>query len=275
MDDRRAGTALRALRRRRDWRQVDVAREAGLSQQAVSLIERGHLGRLSIDRARRVFAAVDAGFDGTVRWRGGELDRLLDERHAALVGAFATELRGLGRDVALEVTFSMYGERGSIDLLALHTTAGTLLVVEAKTEIASIEELIRRLDVKVRLAAGLSRTQFGRTPTAVGRVVVVLDGATARRRVDRQASTLLMAFPGRGAGLRSWLRRPSGAVSGLLFFSATNRGGGIRKSDRVSQVPGSQRVRRRRSLNGARTTASLPSGAAEAGFLDSTTPVGE
>jgi len=39
-----------------------------------------------------VFAAVDAGFDGTVRWRGGELDRLLDERHAALVGAFATEL---------------------------------------------------------------------------------------------------------------------------------------------------------------------------------------
>ncbi|HVA88107.1 MAG TPA: helix-turn-helix domain-containing protein, partial [Candidatus Saccharimonadales bacterium] len=210
MDDWRAGAALRALRLRRRWRQMDVARAAGVSQQAVSLIERGHLGKLSVDSVRRVFAAVDAGFEADVRWRGGELDRLLDERHAAVVGTVAGDLRAFGWDVALEVTFSSYGERGSIDLLADHAATGTLLVVEAKTEIVSVEELLRRLDVKVRLAPALGRTKFGRSPGPVSRLVVVLDTSTARRRVDRQAAALDLAFPARGPAVKRWLRRPTG-----------------------------------------------------------------
>jgi hypothetical protein len=40
------------------------------------------------------------------------------------------------------VTFSIYGERGSIDLLAWHSETRTLLVVELKSELTSIEETL-------------------------------------------------------------------------------------------------------------------------------------
>ena len=39
-------------------------------------------------------------------WRGGALDRLMDERHATLVGAAATTLRDAGWEVAIEITYS-------------------------------------------------------------------------------------------------------------------------------------------------------------------------
>jgi transcriptional regulator with XRE-family HTH domain len=119
VDDVRVGRLLRTLRLRKGLRQTDVARVAGISQATVSLIERGHLGALSIRIVRGVFASVDARFEGAVTWRGGLVDRLLDERHAQLVGQIAAMLEGLGWDVAVEVTFSVFGDRGSIDILAV------------------------------------------------------------------------------------------------------------------------------------------------------------
>jgi transcriptional regulator with XRE-family HTH domain len=74
MDDVRAGRLLRALRRRRGLRQIDLAVAAGLAQSTISLIERGHLDRLAIRTLRTVFAVVDARFDGGVAWRGGAID---------------------------------------------------------------------------------------------------------------------------------------------------------------------------------------------------------
>lgn len=120
VDDLRVGRLLRALRRRRGMRQFDVAASAHLSQQTVSLIQRGHLATLSIRAVRAVFAAVDARFDASVSWRGGQIDRLLDERHAILVGMTASELAQPGWEVLqVEVTFSEFGERGSIDILGV------------------------------------------------------------------------------------------------------------------------------------------------------------
>jgi hypothetical protein len=66
-------------------------------------------------------------------------------------------LRAGGWTTAVEVTFNHYGDRGSIDVLAVHPVARIALVVEVKTEITSAEETLRRLDVKVRLGAGLAR----------------------------------------------------------------------------------------------------------------------
>src|SRR5437773_9746402 len=100
MDDGRIGRSLRALRRRRRLRQSDVARLARVSQSTISVLERGHVGTLSLQTIRRIFAAVDAGFEGMVMWRGGAVDRLMDERHATLVGAAATTLRDAGWEVA-------------------------------------------------------------------------------------------------------------------------------------------------------------------------------
>jgi hypothetical protein len=86
-----------------------------------------------------------------------------------------------------------------------------------KTELTSIEGTIRRLDVKDRLCAAIVRERFGWNPVTVSRLLVVLDGATARRRVAAHDRSLRVAFPARGAEVRRWLREPRGRVSGLLF----------------------------------------------------------
>lgn len=225
MDDARIGRILRQLRIRKRWRQQDVADAAGVSQSMISLIERGHLATLSIRVLRGVFAAVDARFEGVVTWRGGLVDGLLDEGHARLVGAFARELSRSGWEVHVEVSFSEFGDRGSIDVLALRRAEGFALVAEIKTRLLAVDDTIRRLDVKTRLAPKIVFDRFGWRPSVVGRILVIEESSTARRRVTSHAGALEVAFPDRGGAVRRWLRRPAGSLRGLLFFSSTNPGG--------------------------------------------------
>jgi transcriptional regulator with XRE-family HTH domain len=222
MDDVRIGRLLRALRRRRGLRQADIAAAAGVGQSTISLVERGHLDRLAIVTVRAILAAVDARFDGVVSWRGGAIDRLLDERHSLVVGEVARLLRGMGWLVEIEVSFAFYSERGSIDVLAYHPATRTLLIIEVKTELTSIEETIRRHDVKVRHASAIARERFGWDVAGVGRLLVILDTTTSRRRVTRHDAALGVAYPVRGREVRRWLRRPVGTFRGLLFLPLSN-----------------------------------------------------
>ena len=158
---------------------------AGLSQGSVSRVELGRLSRLSVASLRGLARALDADLVLTVRWRAGDLDRLLDEGHAALLGRTADLLVRFGWSVVPEVTFAVYGERGSIDLLALHPKMATLLVIEIKTELVSVEETLRRHDTKVRLAPRLALERLGWKSRSVSRLLVLPDTSTARRRVRR------------------------------------------------------------------------------------------
>ena len=106
VDDQRVGRILRVLRHRVDMRQVDVARRADVTQKVVSLIERGHLDGLPLRQVRRALAAVGASSEIVVRWRGGEIARVVDEAHAILVGATAELLSRLGWEVVTRVTRS-------------------------------------------------------------------------------------------------------------------------------------------------------------------------
>jgi transcriptional regulator with XRE-family HTH domain len=242
METQRAARAFRAVRLHLRLRQVDVAARAGVSQQHVSDLERGQLGAMNADEVARLFEALDIRAVLTVAWRGGELDRLLDERHAAVGGACADLLRSRGWQVLGEVTFSVYGERGSIDLLAWHPATRTVLVVEIKSEITSAEETLRRHEVKARLAPQICRERFGADPLAIARLLVVADTSANRARVARLESTLGGAYPVRGALLRRWLAKPDGQLRGLLFLN-TARGGGKKLRP--------QRVRSRRPLRTA------------------------
>jgi transcriptional regulator with XRE-family HTH domain len=224
MNDRTTGRALGAIRRRLHLHQADVAARAGVSQQLVSRIEGGRIAGVCLGRLRRVFDAVDADTVVVVRWRGGELDRLLDEGHAEVVARVCAALRRHGWEVLTEVTFSVYGERGSIDVLAWHPGSRTLLVVEVKTEVASAEETLRRHDVKVRLAPALGSDRFGAKPAHVARLLVVAEGATNRRRVARLDGILRHAYPDRGADVRRWLARPRGRIDGLMFLAGATPG---------------------------------------------------
>jgi transcriptional regulator with XRE-family HTH domain len=195
VDLQRAALAFRAVRQHRRLRQKDVAALAYVSQQHVSDLERGRLGKMTVDELDRLFEALDIRSVLSVTWRGGDLDRLLDEGHAAVCTACAELLRRSGWEVLTEVTFSVYGERGSIDLLAWHAATRTLLVVEIKTEVTSAEETLRRLDVKVRLAPKICRERFGAAPASVGRMLVLADSSANRARAGRLGTLLDGAYP--------------------------------------------------------------------------------
>ena len=228
MDDRRAGWLIRRIRQHLRLRQVDVAAASGVSQQEISLIELGRLEQASLRTLRSVLGALGGTIEIQVRWRGGDLDRIADEGHALLVATTAEALRSSGWTIVPEVSYSVYGERGSIDLVAWHPQTRTLLVVEVKTELTSVEATLRKHDEKVRLAGRVVQERFGWQPWAVGRLLVLPDVSTARRRVERHEAVLRHTYPVRGTGVRRWLREPNGPFGGLAFLSTTSRVGGNR-----------------------------------------------
>jgi transcriptional regulator with XRE-family HTH domain len=242
VDDVRIGRILRALRRRLGLTQAELGARCGLSQQAISLVERGHGSKLAAATLRRIFAAVDARWEPVVSWRGGDLDRLLDEAHAGVVAAVVRRLQALGWQVAIEVTYSEFGERGSIDVLASRRDHMAMIVVEVKSDLTAVDATVRKLDEKVRIVGGsLGRERFGFTPRRVGRLLVLPSTETARRRVRSLSPILDTALPARGATVRGWLRRPDGDLAGILFLSDTNARGV------TSSAGGAKRVRRRLS----------------------------
>ncbi len=229
MDQRRVGRALRVLRRARRLRQADVATAAGVSQSTVSQIELGRWDAMSMRTLCRVFDAVEADIDMGVRYRGGGLDRLLDERHASTASAMSSLLSSRGWTVTPEVSFNHYGDRGSVDLLAFHPPSHVLLVVEVKSEIASTEETLRRLDVKARLGRTIAGGRLGVEPVSVVRLLAIRASSANRDRVARLDPLLGPAFPLRGGRLTGWLRAPTPLegrlAAGLMFVRDTGRAG--------------------------------------------------
>jgi transcriptional regulator with XRE-family HTH domain len=219
VDDRRVGLVIRALRRRRGWRQSDLAAASGVSQAAISLVERGHVDTFSLRTFRSILLALEARGDVDVRWRGGSIDRTLDEGHAALVGSTLRALPNVSWVAEPEVTYAIYGERGSIDILAYHRRTASLLVIEVKTELTSIEETLRRLDQKVRLAGKIARDRFGWTPSSTSRLLVMPDTAAARRRSSRHREVLDAVFPAGNVAIRHWLAEPIGSIHGRWFLA--------------------------------------------------------
>ncbi len=231
MDDRRVGLLVRALRRRRGWRQVDLAAAAGVSQATISRLERGFLDQLTTRGLRQVLAVLEVRCDIDVRWRGGAGDRLIDERHATLGVRVTTILHGLAWQVLPEVTFQHYGERGSIDLLGLRAASRAACVVELKSAVHSYEEMQRTLDVKSRLVAEVVWRQQGWRPRHVG-TVLVLEGTTTNRRRLRAIESLVRAglpasardvivragLPASARDVRRWLADPCGPMRGLWFL---------------------------------------------------------
>jgi transcriptional regulator with XRE-family HTH domain len=217
----RLGLAFRALRIRRGWRQLDLALRAGVSRSAISRIERGHAGGIAGAILVRVAAALDARFDVALRWRGEALDRLLDSAHARLVERVVELLTAFAWDVAVEVSFAIGGERGSIDVFARHRTTGVLLVVEVKTVVPDNQAMLYALDRKARLAPRIAAERGWPMASAVARILVVAEGTTSRRRVAALGATYRTVLPKRGAAVRAWLRMPTGALAGLLFLPYT------------------------------------------------------
>lgn len=231
------GLALRGIRVRLGLRQSDVAARAALSQVTVSRVERGQTGRLRVDIVSRVAAALEADIGFDLRWRGGELPRSLNAGHAAMHEVAARRFRRMhGWQLAPEVSFAEYGERGVIDALAFHPASRSLLVIELKTQLVDVQGLIGTVDRYRRLAPTIARRR-GWVAARVGVCVYLRESATNRRHVRQHRSVLAAAFPDDGRRLRGWLRRPERALAALAFLSySPGRNAGARAA-------GVQRVR--------------------------------
>jgi len=100
---------IRAIRMELRFRQVDVARLAGVDQKVVSLLERGQVIRVSMRGLRAVCSALDISCGIDLRWNGGIADRLIDRGHAAIVELVLSELRLAGWEAIPEFTFNHFG----------------------------------------------------------------------------------------------------------------------------------------------------------------------
>lgn len=218
-DDERLGQLLRALRRRQDLTQERLAEVAGITVKELRRIEHGGAGAVRLDRVRAALAPLGARGRVVTWWNGAAADRLLDEEHAEIVEVVARLFDRRAWRTAGEVTFSDYGERGSIDLLAGYEPTLTIAVCEIKSALGSLEETNRMLDVKARLAPKIAERLFGWRPRHVGRLLILPDDSTVRRIIERHAATMNAIYPGRGREVRAWLRRPDASLSAIWFVS--------------------------------------------------------
>ena len=148
-----------------------------------------------------------------------------------MVEAIVRLLRASGWEVATEVSFNVYGERGSIDVLAFHPETGALLVVEVKSVVPDVGGMFMTLDRKVRLAVEIARKQLGWDASTMSRLLVLPEQRTARRRVVEHAATFESVVPMRNVAVKRWLRQPSGSMGGLLFLPEVQHADRRRRSE--------------------------------------------
>jgi len=227
MDGLAFGRALRELRVRREWTQLAVALKAGISRSHYAEIERGEIDRVPLDKLRRVAEVLELRLVLELRWRGAALDRALSRRHASMTEAVTRLLLEARWEVRPEVSFSHYGERGVVDLVAWHAGTRTLLLIELKTELVDMNDLLAVTDRRRRLAAKISEP-FRWIPASVSQWVVVAGSRTNRRRLAEHQTVLRTAFPADGRGIAGWLARP-GHSSSALWFLTDSAGSGVRQ----------------------------------------------
>lgn len=219
MEDLRFGTVVRMARVKRRWRQDDLASRAGVSRATVWRVERGRLDELTVAAIRKICAELEIRVALEPRSRGADLDRAINARHSALHEAVARAIRRDFPDwvLAPEVSFSIWGERGVIDLLLWHPGRRALLIIEFKTEIVDTGNLLETMDRRRRLAVAIANDR-GWEPATISTWVIVAESRTNERRLRQHRTILRSAFPAAGRQIRAWLRDPVGSIAGLSLW---------------------------------------------------------
>jgi transcriptional regulator with XRE-family HTH domain len=237
MDGRRAGRIIRAVRHAMGLRQADVADRARVSQSTVSRVELGRIGHIDPITLDQIARVLDIRLFLDARWDGGDADRLVDKEHASIVELVADTLRDLGWIILVEYSFNSFGERGSVDLLAWHPGRRALLIVEVKSRLTDLQATFSSFHRKVRLVPGIVREEMRWDALTVGRLLV-LPGTTRNRNVVKaHAATFAAMFPERMPRIGSWLRRPTGSMSGIWFLAATAKRRPSRRRIRSTAAP--------------------------------------
>ena len=91
-------------------------------------------------------------------------------------------------------------------------------MIELKTELVSLEDLLTTMDVRLRHAAKIARDRGWNAKTVSGWVVMA-ESRTNRRRVAAHSAVLRSAFPSNGRAMRSWMLHPAGSIRALSFWT--------------------------------------------------------
>lgn len=220
MEDLRFGTTIRVARVKRRWRQQDLCDKAGVSRATLWRAERGHVEEMTLGAIRRICEPLEIRVELQPRGRGADLDRMVNARHSTLHESVA---RALARDFPLwvmghEVSFSIWGERGVIDLLLWHPGRRALLIIELKTEIVDTGDLLSTMDRRRRLAREIA-AERGWDPLTVSSWIVVSPSRTNERRIAEHRSVLRSAYPADSRQVRRWLRDPVSTIAALSIWS--------------------------------------------------------
>jgi hypothetical protein len=202
---------------RKGWSQARVAAQLSISQSELSRRERGSLENCSVAEVEQWGTILGAHISIEVRIDGER--PLVDARHARLQNWLVGLLQRHGWSILVEHSFNHFGDRGRFDVLAYHPIDRVLLVVEIKSRIHDVGDILGRLDVKRRVAPMLAREQ-GWQASAVVPMLLVLEHRTNRRRIVDQAP-VFATFALRARAASAWLRHPSGPTPpGILLFAS-------------------------------------------------------
>ena len=217
MEPRTVARLLRAIRRRKGISQRLLGQRLHVSQSQMSRRERSALERCSLADLQSWATALGAHVVVDLRVDGQR--PLADARHAAIQAWLTSLLRAAGWLVEVEVSFNQYGDRGRIDILAFHPARRVLLVIEVKTQLTDVQEVLGALDVKRRAASEIARSRRW-TIGATIPVLVAREDRTIRRRINAHAP-LFEAFGLRARAARAWLSHPDTATPrGILLFAS-------------------------------------------------------
>jgi transcriptional regulator with XRE-family HTH domain len=238
MDDIRVGRWFGAARLRLGLRQTDIARIARVSAQTIARFEAGLLAGMSLRTCREIATVVGIELWFAPRSRHlGDLERLVDRRHAALVDLVIGLLRTSGWEVQTEYSFNHYGDRGSVDVLAWRSLSRTLLIIEVKSELRDVQATLRALDVKARVVPGCLRQDRRWQATSIGVVLVLPAMSTERDHVARHREIFAAALPARTVDVKHWLCGPDQGLRGIWFVPVP------REVIVTQRVRGSRRVK--------------------------------
>jgi transcriptional regulator with XRE-family HTH domain len=227
MQDERVGRLIRAIRLGEGLRQVDLGQRVGCSQRWISEIELGRLDSATVGVLRRIGDVLAIRVTIDAWWRQGDGAILLDAAHAAIVERTLLALVDGGWEVMPEWSFNHYGERGSVDIVAWHEPTRTLLLIEVKSRIDDVQELLHTFGRKVRIAPDLLSRERGWTAARVCTMLVVGESSASRAVVASHSTTFGALWPAGTAACKRFIAKPGRAAAdfrGGIWFMAPERG---------------------------------------------------
>jgi len=219
------GRTIRSVRVGLRWSERELAARLGTSQRAVQRLESGRLKRIDSDLATRAMRllGIRVSVDANVPAVPNRTEQK-DAVHGWCSSYLARVLRRRGWEVRAEVEIGRDRFRGWIDLLAYRPSDGTLVVIEIKTRIDDLGQIIRTIGWYAR-SARESAPAYGWRPRRVMRLLAVLATAETETRLEVQRDLVRGEFPATSAAIAAWMDDPRAlpAAAGVVLIDPASR----------------------------------------------------